>query len=80
MATAIPKQLPDDRRVAETQWARWSASMTAGFHTPPQCTVGKFFERKWHLIASDIGHEDAKWGVINSQISYQIRNPEKKQF
>ena len=33
-----------------------------------------FFERKGHLKALDIGHEDAKWGVIKSQISYQIKN------
>jgi len=39
-----PPELPaDDRRVAETQWARWSAAMTVGFYRPPQCTVGKFF-------------------------------------
>ena len=57
-----------------TQCAKWSAAMTVGFHKPPApCTVGRyFFLRKGHLIAR-IG-ADAKWGVINRQISYQIKN------
>ena len=72
--TAIPKELPVDRRVEETQCAKWSAAMTVGFYRPPApCTVRRFvLLRKGHLIAR-IG-EDAKWGVINRQTSYQIKN------
>ena len=75
MATSIPKELPaDDRRVEETQCAKWSAAMTVGFYRPPApCTVGRFvFFWKGHLITR-IG-ADAKWGVIDRQISYQIKN------
>ena len=68
-------QLPaDDRRVEETEFAKWSAAMTVGF-TDLQHRArleGFFFLRKGHLIAR-IG-EDAKWGGINRQISYQIKN------
>ena len=78
MATSIPKQLPacwpsggrnpirqvvscNDCRILQT---------SSTVHGWKDC----FFLRKGHLIASDIGHEDAKWGVINRQTSYQIKN------
>ena len=83
MATAIP---PQNCLLMTVGWQKpngpggqlqWLLDFT-DLHS---ARLESFFERKkGHLIASDIGHEDAKWGLINSQISYQIRNLQKNNF